>query len=57
MCSGNSLSGYDDQQIIEDSDDNISIEDEIERELRVFQNRRSGISILQTYNLLNEFDF
>lgn len=37
--------------MIED-EDNISIEDEIERERRVFQNRRSGVSILQTYNLL-----
>lgn len=40
-----------------DDDDNLSIEDEIEKERRVFQNRRSGVSILQTYNLLEELDF
>jgi hypothetical protein len=40
-----------------DDDDNISIEDEIERERRVFMNRRSGVSILQTCNLLEDFDF
>jgi hypothetical protein len=42
--------------MINDEDDNLSIEDEIERERRVFQNRRSGVSILQTYNLLDDFD-
>ena len=40
-----------------DDDDNLSIEDEIEKERRVFQNRRSGVSILQTYNLLEDMDF
>lgn len=40
-----------------DDDDNISIEDEIDRERRVFQNRRSGVTILQTCNLLDDFDY
>lgn len=40
-----------------DDDDNLSIEDEIEKERRVFQNRRSGVSILPTYNLLEDLDF
>jgi hypothetical protein len=44
-----------DQEI--DEEDNISIEDEIERERRVFQNRRSGVTILQTCNLLEDFDY
>ena len=43
--------------IMLDDDDNLSIEDEIEKDRRVFQNRRSGVSILQTYNLLEDFDF
>ena len=43
--------------ILMDDDDNLSIEDEIEKDRRVFQNRRSGVSILQTYNLLEDFDF
>ena len=40
-----------------DDEDNISIEDEIDRERRVFQNRRSGVTILQTCNLLDDFDY
>ena len=44
-------------EILMDDDDNLSIEDEIEKDRRVFQNRRSGVSILQTYNLLEDFDF
>ena len=40
-----------------EDDDNLSIEDEIEKDRRVFQNRRSGVSILQTYNLLEDIDF
>lgn len=40
-----------------DDEDNISIEDEIERERRVFQNRRSGVTILQTCNLLEDMDY
>ena len=43
--------------ILDDDDDNLSIEDEIEKERRVFQNRRSGVSILQTHNLLEDMDF
>jgi len=45
------------EMILNDDDDNLSIEDEIEKDRRVFQNRRSGVSILQTYNLLEELDF
>lgn len=45
------------EMIINDDDDNLSIEDEIEKDRRVFQNRRSGVSILQTYNLLEDCDF
>ena len=44
------------EMILNDDDDNLSIEDEIEKDRRVFQNRRSGVSILQTYNLLEELD-
>lgn len=40
-----------------EEDDNISIEDEIERERRVFQNRRSGVTILQTCNLLEDLEY
>ena len=45
------------EMMIEDDDDNISIEDEIEKERRVFMNRRSGVSILQTYSLLEDLEF
>ena len=38
----------------DDDDDNISIEDDIERERRVFMNRRSGVTILHTHNLLED---
>ena len=44
-------------EIMAEDDDNVSIEDEIERERRVFMNRRSGVSILQTYNILEDLDF
>jgi hypothetical protein len=43
-------------EIMED-DDNLSIEDEIEKDRRVFMNRRSGVSIVQTYNLLEDLEF
>jgi hypothetical protein len=43
--------------IADDNDDIVSIEDDMERERRVFMNRRSGVSILQTYNILEDFDF
>ena len=45
------------QDLMNDEDDNISIEDEIEKERRVFQNRRSGVSMIQTHNLLEDLDF
>lgn len=43
--------------LMEDEDDNLSIEDQIEKDRRVFQNRRSGVSVLQTHNLLDDLDF
>lgn len=45
---------HDEDRFQADDDDLLSIDDEIEKERRVFQNRMSGISILQTHNLLSD---
>jgi DNA-directed RNA polymerase subunit E'/Rpb7 len=42
------------EENLPEDDDMLSIEDEIERERRVFQNRRSGVSILNTHNMLDD---
>lgn len=39
---------------MDDEDDLLSIEDEIEKERKFFNNRLSGVSILQTCNILND---
>ena len=40
-----------------DEDDNLSIEDQIERERNVLQNRMEGFSIVKTNNFLEDFEF
>lgn len=44
-------------QLFIDEDDNVSIEDQIERERTVFQNRLEGFSIIKTNNFLEDFEF
>ena len=56
MRDNNSI-GQAEMMVENDDDDNLSIEDEIEQERRVFLNRRSGVSILKTFNLLEDADF
>lgn len=42
------------ERLMDDEDDLLSIEDEIEKERKFFNNRMSGVSILQTCNILND---
>lgn len=57
MRDTNRVNNEEEGLVMDDDDDNISIEDEIERERRVFLNRRSGVTVLQTCNLLEDEEF
>ena len=44
-------------ELFMEEDDNLSIDDQIERERVAFNNRMEGISIVKTCNFIDEFDF